>query len=187
MPPSLDASAVRAWCRLSLRALGRAREEIDAINVYPVADGDTGTNLYLTVESAAQAVDAVFEAHATTGPPAASRPTLPEAFRAMSHGALIGARGNSGTILAQLLRGMNQVIAAPAATREGDADRAAADAGAAADHAAAGALRQALRVAAESAYEAVARPVEGTMLTVAMGAADAARDTAGGLAEVARA
>ena len=44
--------------------LGRAREEIDAINVYPVADGDTGTNLYLTVESAAAAVEAVFAAHA---------------------------------------------------------------------------------------------------------------------------
>lgn len=58
-----DALAVRTWCGLSLRALGRAREEIDAINVYPVADGDTGTNLYLTVESAAAAVEAVFAAH----------------------------------------------------------------------------------------------------------------------------
>ena len=48
-------------------ALGRAREEIDAINVYPVADGDTGTNLYLTVESAAQAVEAVFEGHGSAG------------------------------------------------------------------------------------------------------------------------
>ena len=69
----------------SLRALGRAREEIDAINVYPVADGDTGTNLYLTVESAAQAVDAVFDAHETAaggpGPPSptpsARCPTAP--------------------------------------------------------------------------------------------------------------
>ncbi|MYS22254.1 hypothetical protein GA0115240_13931, partial [Streptomyces sp. DvalAA-14] len=112
MPPSLDASAVRAWCRLTLKALGRAREEIDAINVYPVADGDTGTNLYLTAESAAQAVEAVFDGHGTgTGGPL---PTLPEAFRAMSHGALIGARGNSGTILAQLLRGMNEEMSVPA-------------------------------------------------------------------------
>ena len=61
----LDAAAVRTWCSLALEALGRAREEIDAINVYPVADGDTGTNLYLTVESAAQAVEAVFAAHET--------------------------------------------------------------------------------------------------------------------------
>ena len=48
---------------LALEALGRAREEIDAINVYPVADGDTGTNLYLTLESATAAVEAVFAGH----------------------------------------------------------------------------------------------------------------------------
>ena len=53
VPQTFDALAVRTWCGLALEALGRAREEIDAINVYPVADGDTGTNLYLTVESAA--------------------------------------------------------------------------------------------------------------------------------------
>jgi DAK2 domain fusion protein YloV len=177
LPPSLDAPAVRAWCRLALQALGRAREEIDAINVYPVADGDTGTNLYLTVESAAQAVEAVFDAHGTSAA-GGSRPTLPEAFRAMSHGALIGARGNSGTILAQLLRGMRDVLAADG-NGQGDGQG---------DVSAAG-LRRALRVAAESAYEAVARPVEGTMLSVATGAADAAEAVAGagGLAEVARA
>ncbi|MEW2522368.1 DAK2 domain-containing protein [Actinacidiphila alni] len=171
MPPSLDASAVLAWCRLSLRALGRAREEIDAINVYPVADGDTGTNLYLTLESAAQAVEAVFDAHATAAAPAAL-PSLPEALRAMSHGALIGARGNSGTILAQLLRGMNEAVAAGAGepVRIGAAE-----------------LRAALRTAAASAYEAVARPVEGTMLTVAVGAAEAADAAAGGVEDVVRA
>jgi dihydroxyacetone kinase-like predicted kinase len=65
VPQTLDAAAVRAWCSLALEALGREREQIDAINVYPVADGDTGTNLYLTVESAAQAVEAVFAAHET--------------------------------------------------------------------------------------------------------------------------
>ena len=59
-----DALAVRTWCGLALETLGRAREEIDAINVYPVADGDTGTNLYLTVESAVAAVEAVFAGHA---------------------------------------------------------------------------------------------------------------------------
>ncbi|MEH6378371.1 DAK2 domain-containing protein, partial [Streptomyces sp. KLMMK] len=115
MPHPLDASAVRTWCALALDALGRAREEIDAINVYPVPDGDTGTNLYLTAESAARAVDAVFDGHATTGP--ASRPALPDAVRAMAHGALIGARGNSGTILAQLLRGMAEVLAGGAEPR----------------------------------------------------------------------
>lgn len=62
-----DALAVRTWCGLALEKLGRAREEIDAINVYPVADGDTGTNLYLTVESAVAAVEAVFAAHEVGG------------------------------------------------------------------------------------------------------------------------
>src|SRR5688572_10234444 len=105
-----DALAVRTWCGLALRALGRAREEIDAINVYPVADGDTGTNLYLTMESAVTAVEAVFTGHAAGSGPD-DTPSLADAARAMAHGALIGARGNSGTILAQLLRGMAQVLA----------------------------------------------------------------------------
>lgn len=161
MPHTLDAAAVRTWCALALDALGRAREEIDAINVYPVPDGDTGTNLYLTAESAARAVDAVFDGHATTGP--ASRPTLPDAVRAMAHGALIGARGNSGTILAQLLRGMAEVLA------EDVTDAAAEGTGGPDD---AEQLRRALRRAVESAYEGVARPVEGTILTVAAAAAD---------------
>nr|WP_308315527.1 DAK2 domain-containing protein [Streptomyces sp. ISL-100] len=162
MPQTLDAVAVRTWCSLALEALGRAREEIDAINVYPVADGDTGTNLYLTVESAVQAVEAVFTAHETvTGadPAQASAPALADAVRAMAHGALIGARGNSGTILAQLLRGMAQVLSDRATDAEG--------------------LRRALRRASESAYQAVAHPVEGTVLTVATAAADAA-ESAGG-------
>lgn len=160
MPPTLDPPAVRAWCRLSLQALGRAREEIDAINVYPVADGDTGTNLFLTVESAAQSVDAVFEGHAASG----GTPDLTSCLRSMAHGALIGARGNSGTILAQLLRGMAEVLAEDA-----------------------GDLRPALRRAAESAYQAVAHPVEGTMLTVATAAAEAASAANGDVHEVSRA
>ncbi|MEU9013255.1 DAK2 domain-containing protein [Streptomyces sp. NPDC048479] len=143
---ALDAATVRAWCSLALEALGREREAIDAINVYPVADGDTGTNLYLTVESAAQAVEAVFAAHET----GSSLPASADVLRAMAHGALIGARGNSGTILAQLLRGM--------AERIGDGDH----------------LAAALRRAAGLAREAVAHPVEGTILSVAGAAADAA-------------
>ncbi|MFH8786531.1 DAK2 domain-containing protein [Streptomyces roseoverticillatus] len=233
MPHTLDAAAVRTWCALALDALGRAREEIDAINVYPVPDGDTGTNLYLTVESAARAVDAVFDGHATTGP--ASRPTLPDAVRAMAHGALIGARGNSGTILAQLLRGMAEVLAVEArdadsaeagggphaggppagrphegGSRPHEAGSGAVTAeGSAAGHGAgphearpmppadtctghpatpdAERLRRALRRAVESAYEGVARPVEGTILTVAAAAADAAAGAQGDSAAVARA
>ncbi|MGX1224746.1 DAK2 domain-containing protein [Streptomyces ambofaciens] len=175
-----DALAVRTWCGLSLRALGRAREEIDAINVYPVADGDTGTNLYLTVESAVAAVEAVFAAHEVderprgTGeapPHADDGPSLADAVGAMAHGALIGARGNSGTILAQLLRGMAQVL-----TARGDSA-----------HTEGPGLRLALRHAAASARQAVAHPVEGTVLTVASAAADAADGTEGDCAEVARA
>ncbi|NEB81538.1 DAK2 domain-containing protein, partial [Streptomyces sp. SID14478] len=171
MPHLLDVVAVRAWCSLALEALGRDRAEIDAINVYPVADGDTGTNLYLTVESAHQAVEAVFAGLGAGREPVA--PTLPEVMRAMAHGALIGARGNSGTILAQLLRGMAQVLA--------DGDSRDGDHSAGAD---AGTLRLALRRAAESAREAVARPVEGTILTVAASAAEAASAVDGDCATV---
>ncbi|MEU1125572.1 DAK2 domain-containing protein, partial [Streptomyces sp. NPDC005899] len=135
-PDDLDAVAVRTWCSLALEALGRERRAIDAINVFPVADGDTGTNLYLTVESAAAAVEAVFAAHET----GTTTPTPADAVRAMAHGALIGARGNSGTILAQLLRGMAGVLA-----EAGDADH----------------LRGALTEAAAAARQAVAHPVEG--------------------------
>ncbi|SBU95265.1 hypothetical protein YW5DRAFT_05059 [Streptomyces sp. Ncost-T6T-1] len=150
LPDDLDAVAVRTWCSLALEALGRERAEIDAINVYPIADGDTGTNLYLTLESAAAAVEAVFAAHET----GTTAPATADAVRAMAHGALIGARGNSGTILAQLLRGMAGVLA---------------DGGDAAH------LRLALTSAADAARQAVAHPVEGTVLTVAAEAAQAAR------------
>ncbi|MFF2655011.1 DAK2 domain-containing protein [Streptomyces sp. NPDC058045] len=145
----LDAAAVRAWCGHTLDALGRAREELDAINVYPVADGDTGTNLYLTAESAAAAVEAVFDGLAP------ELPSPAEALGAMAHGALLGARGNSGTILAQLLRGMARELSGP-------------------EPASGPALARALRRAAAAGYEAVAHPVEGTVLTVATAAADAA-------------
>ncbi|MHA5051776.1 DAK2 domain-containing protein [Streptomyces sp. SD15] len=180
VPQTLDASAVRTWCGLALEALGRAREEIDAINVYPVADGDTGTNLYLTVESAVAAVEAVFEGHDAVSTTAddpfstsaeVGRPALADAIRAMAHGALIGARGNSGTILAQLLRGMAQVLAADGETAHMDGQG----------------LRLALQQAADSAREAVAHPVEGTVLTVASAAAEAATGTEGDCGTVARA
>ncbi|MDH6129669.1 DAK2 domain-containing protein [Kitasatospora sp. GP82] len=157
MLDTLDAPTVRTWSRLALTALGQAREEIDALNVYPVPDGDTGTNLYLTVESAAAAVEHCFAEHLED-------PTLGAAAAAMARGALIGARGNSGVMLAQLLRGMAEVLAQggePAI------------------------FRQALQRAAEAAYQAVAEPVEGTLLTVAAEAARAAARTTGGLAEAA--
>ncbi|MGK4583155.1 DAK2 domain-containing protein [Kitasatospora sp. HPMI-4] len=160
MLDTLDAPTVRTWSRLALAALGQAREEIDALNVYPVPDGDTGTNLYLTVEAAAAAVEHCFAEYAGR----AEEPDLAAAVAAMARGALIGARGNSGVMLAQLLRGMAEVLA-----RGGGPAL----------------LRQALQRAAEAAYQAVAEPVEGTLLTVAAEAARAAAQANGGLAETA--
>ncbi|MET9954156.1 DAK2 domain-containing protein [Streptomyces sp. NPDC006339] len=154
-PQTLDAEAVRSWCAGALEALGREREAIDAINVYPVADGDTGTNLYLTVESAARAVEETFTAAAPTAGTAtapARTPDVAEAIRAMARGALLGACGNSGTILSQLLRGMAGVLSGG-----GDGNH----------------LARAFASAAEAARRAVAHPVEGTLLTVADAAAAA--------------
>ena len=142
-PPRYAPGARWRW-----RRWARAREEIDAINVYPVADGDTGTNLYLTVESAPRAVEAVFaargEPRGDAGPATGRR-----GAGAWPHGALIGARGNSGTILAQLLRGMAQVLGATR-RRRGHAD-------------ARGRCARALRRARRGRVrQAVAHPVEGT-------------------------
>ena len=149
----LDAEAVRLWCTDALDALGRAREEIDALNVYPVPDGDTGTNLFLTMESAVQELDGL--AHAD----------LPRAIRALTHGALLGARGNSGVILSELLRGAAEALSVMA-SQPGSAT----DGG----HV----LAVALERAAAAGYAAVAHPVEGTMLTVVRAAAQAARAAA---------
>jgi DAK2 domain fusion protein YloV len=153
----LEAAAIQRWCREALDALGRAREEIDALNVYPVPDGDTGTNLFLTMESAVEEMEA--------------RPDdgdLPRTLRALAHGALLGARGNSGVILSELARGaVEALVSGP--------------------HEDAEALRHALHAAAEAAYGAVARPVEGTILTVARAAADAAAVAEGDAAAVLRA
>ncbi|MFB7254823.1 DAK2 domain-containing protein [Streptomyces nojiriensis] len=171
----LDAAAVRTWSSLALAALGRAREDIDAINVYPVADADTGTNLYLTAESADRGL-----AEAFPGVTDGTAPTsLAEAVRAWAHGALVGARGNSGTILAQLLRGVADVLGDEPAARAQQTGQGPG-----------GLLARALTRAAEEAYAAVAHPVEGTMLTVAGAAAragEAAGAAAGTAAEVARA
>ncbi|MFJ2819601.1 DAK2 domain-containing protein [Streptomyces toxytricini] len=153
-----DAEAVRTWSSLAVAALGRARADIDAINVYPVADADTGTNLYLTAESADRALGA------------ARASGLVPAVQAWAHGALIGARGNSGTILAQLLRGVADGLGDPPGDRGPGR-----------------LLAHALTRAAQEAYQAVAHPVEGTMLTVAAAAARAAEAAAGTAADVARA
>ncbi|MFR9674558.1 DAK2 domain-containing protein [Streptomyces sp. TR06-5] len=161
VPHPLDTTAVRTWCGLALEALQRGREEIDTINVFPVADGDTGSNMCLTMAAAHRALEEG-EEHGVTE----------HALRTAARGALRGACGNSGTILAQLLCGAAEVLAAP--RREQDAEPAEL-------------LRKALCRAADAAYEAVAHPVEGTMLSVARAAADAAAGADGDAPAVARA
>ena len=144
MPRVLDAAALRDWCTAGRAALAAARTEIDGLNVFPVPDGDTGTNLLLTVESVEAAVLA---AGLDAGVPAVAR--------AMAHGALMGARGNSGVLLSQLLLGVAEALGAAA-----QADAAALAAG--------------LVSGAEQARAAVAEPAEGTLLTVATAAGAAA-------------
>src|SRR5690606_37057488 len=131
----LDPHAVRRWARLCAEALGRARGDIDALNVFPVPDGDTGTNLHLTMLAAAEAVEEL---------PADADGDV--TWRTLASGGLTGARGNSGVIVSQALRGMAEVLRS--------AEGGAAD------------LRRALVTAADMARAAVARPVEGTVLTV---------------------
>ncbi|MEU9516251.1 DAK2 domain-containing protein [Micromonospora sp. NPDC048169] len=151
MLETLDAAAVRRWCASGLAALRTHQGEIDDLNVYPVPDGDTGTNLVLTLTSAQQAL-------------AMDLGTLPDdghtphghALRLMARGALLGARGNSGVILSQILRGLADTLAAVPAVRGRQ-------------------LADALSDATTAAYAAVARPVEGTLLSVVSAAAHAAR------------
>jgi DAK2 domain fusion protein YloV len=125
--------------------LSEHREAINRLNVYPVPDGDTGTNMGLTVESVlAELADADSSMAATCA--------------AISHGSLMGARGNSGVILSQILRGM-------AASFEPY------------DVVGAAIVVAALESASSLAYEAVMKPVEGTILTVVRYAAEAARSS----------
>ena len=124
-----------SYVRGAAAALERARQRIDDLNVYPVPDGDTGTNLALTARAAVEALET---SNAT------DRATL---ARELARAALMGARGNSGVILSQIVRGAVDVLAE---AEEIDAD----------------VIARALRSASDAAYRAVRKPVEGTMLTV---------------------
>jgi DAK2 domain fusion protein YloV len=148
---TLDAAAVRRWCGGGLAALRAHQHEIDELNVYPVPDGDTGTNLVLTLTSAQEALLRDGEPAGQAGEAA----PLGRAMRLMARGALLGARGNSGVIVSQILRGMADTFVGSVAARGSE-------------------LAQALRTASEAAYGAVARPVEGTVLSVIAAAAEAA-------------
>jgi hypothetical protein len=123
------------------------KEWINELNVFPVPDGDTGTNMSMTIMSAAKEVSALEE------------PTMKELSKAISSGSLRGARGNSGVILSQLFRGFCKVI-----QNQEELDVAI--------------LSEACQKAVETAYKAVMKPKEGTILTVAKGAADKAFELA---------
>ena len=100
----LDASAIRRWADASVDLLDAHRDELDRTNVFPVADGDTGTNLVLTLRAAAEEL-------ARRRPPAGRPDTAAEVAAALARGALRGARGNSGVIVSQLPRGLAEVLA----------------------------------------------------------------------------
>ncbi|MER7420610.1 DAK2 domain-containing protein [Micromonospora peucetia] len=164
MLDTLDAAAVRRWCAGGLVALKRHQSEIDDLNVYPVPDGDTGTNMVLTLTSAQQALAMDLGTLPEDGPTAHGH-----ALRLMARGALLGARGNSGVILSQILRGFADAVAAVPVVRGRE-------------------LAAALRDGTAAAYAAVARPVEGTLLSVVAAAAHAAeRADSDDLCAVARA
>ena len=128
-------------------ALEDHKESINRLNVYPVPDGDTGTNMFLTVGSVLEEMKAV------------AFDDRDAVCAALSHGSLMGARGNSGVILSQVLRGMSACFAQADAI-DGDV------------------LASALTEASVAADGAVMKPVEGTILTVVREVARAARDAA---------
>jgi DAK2 domain fusion protein YloV len=136
----LDDAAVGQWYRTAVDVLSESRSRLDDLNVFPVPDGDTGTNLLLTTQAAVAALDEAGESVGMEG--------AESAWSILARGAVLGARGNSGTILAQLLRGLSDQLAG-----QPPADGPA--------------FAAALQKAADTAYSAVADPEEGTFLTVA--------------------
>ena len=145
---TIDAALVQKMFLAGAKNLESKKEWINDLNVFPVPDGDTGTNMTLTIMSAAKEVSSIVN------------PTMENLAKAISTGSLRGARGNSGVILSQLLRGftkeMSQVKEITVQT-----------------------LAVATVRATETAYKAVMKPKEGTILTVARGIATKARECAG--------
>ncbi len=144
---TLDAALLAKMFLAGAKNLDAKQEWINELNVFPVPDGDTGTNMCMTIMSAAKEVSAI------------ENPTMASIAKAISSGSLRGARGNSGVILSQLFRGFTKVIAA-----EEKIDKYV--------------LMNAIEKACETAYKAVMKPKEGTILTVARGAADKAIELA---------
>ena len=150
-PATLGADELRAVMGGYRDALRLHQSDINRLNVYPVPDGDTGTNMALTLEAVVTELDAV-----------AVGAGLPEVCTAIGHGSLMGARGNSGVILSQLLRGMSERMASAGEGGVGPE-----------------LLVDAMGHASVLARRAVVRPVEGTILTVADAAADGAAHGSG--------
>lgn len=143
----IDAQMLSKMFLAGAKNLEHKKEWINELNVFPVPDGDTGTNMSMTIMSAAKEVAAINE------------PSMASLAKAISSGSLRGARGNSGVILSQLFRGFSKVIS------EYDEINVAI-------------LASACEKAVETAYKAVMKPKEGTILTVAKGAAKRANDLA---------
>ena len=140
---SINAEKLAKMFLAGAKNLDAKQEWINELNVFPVPDGDTGTNMSMTIMSAAKEVSSL------------SNPGMKDLAKAISSGSLRGARGNSGVILSQLFRGFCKVIGE---YQEIDVNI----------------LSDAFQKAVETAYKAVMKPKEGTILTVAKGAADRA-------------
>ena len=142
----IDAKLLSKMFLSGAKNLEAKKEWINELNVFPVPDGDTGTNMTMTIMSAAKEVDSLGE-----------NPSMEEICKAISSGSLRGARGNSGVILSQLLRGFTKVVKTK-------------------DELNVTVLAEAFDKAVETAYKAVMKPKEGTILTVAKGASEKAHE-----------
>ncbi|MFZ1062305.1 MAG: DAK2 domain-containing protein, partial [Acidimicrobiales bacterium] len=155
-PTSLSAAQLRSAIGTFAQLLRSHKEVINRLNVYPVPDGDTGTNMTLTIES-------VVAELADVAPDA----PMGSVTRAVAHGSLMGARGNSGVILSQLLRGLVERF-----PKEGEVSAAL--------------LVESLEHADVLARQAVVRPIEGTILSIARAGAEGARAHAQDLVAIVR-
>ena len=144
---TIDAKILAKMFLAGAKNIESKKEWINELNVFPVPDGDTGTNMTLTIMSAAKEVSALVD------------PSMETLSKAISSGSLIGARGNSGVILSQLFRGFTKGI-----KKHEEID--------------AIVIAEAFQKAVETAYKAVMKPKEGTILTVAKGAAEKAAELA---------
>lgn len=143
------ASRALALVSSAASALKSRRDDVNKLNVFPVPDGDTGTNMSLTMDAVVAELERL-----------PSDATAADVCRAVTHASLMGARGNSGVILSQILRGL-------------------CEAGAEADHLGSDVVATAMDRSVTVAFQAVRKPVEGTMLTVLRDASLAARESAG--------